>query len=382
MLNTGIDEGGNVRMLKKFEVENFKGFAQRFTLDLSAREYTFNKHLVQNEIVNEALIYGKNGIGKSSLGIAIFDIISHLTDKEPIPPFYVTNYLNLNHVDQPAFFRYTFQFDDDTIEYSYEKKGSNELLSEKLILNGRCVIDYNYFDSTNQFIAEDLVGSLNIELVDNRLSVVKYIYRNTPTNSIPLITKMLQFCENMLWYRSLSDGNSYCGFTNGGSNLVQRLYEKGAVHDFENFLRENGLDYELGFESFNGVPELFAYFHHGESKARFVTIASTGTMALFLFYIWKITAFDSVSFLFIDEFDAFLHYEASERLVLELGKLKRFQTMLTTHNTNLMNNTITRPDCCYIITDHGITNLVNATSRELREGHNLEKLYKSGEFHG
>ena len=39
-----------------------------------------------------------------------------------------------------------------------------------------------------------------------------------------------------------------------------------------------------------------------------------------------------------------------------------------------------RPDCYFILTENKITSLTNATDRELREGHNLEKLYKSGEF--
>ena len=69
-------------MLKRFEVENFKGFDERVVLDLTARDYSFNSILVKNGIVNKAIIYGKNGIGKSSLGIALFDIIGHLTDKE------------------------------------------------------------------------------------------------------------------------------------------------------------------------------------------------------------------------------------------------------------------------------------------------------------
>ncbi len=145
-------------MLRRFEVENFKGFSHRFTLDLAGREYAFNKHLVQNETVNEAILYGKNGIGKSSLGIAIFDIISHLTDKEPIPPVYVVNYLNLNNHGNPAFFKYTFQFDDDVVEYSYQKANINYLLNEQLYINGKLVIDYDYFDINKHFIDKSIIG--------------------------------------------------------------------------------------------------------------------------------------------------------------------------------------------------------------------------------
>jgi hypothetical protein len=70
------------------------------------------------------------------------------------------------------------------------------------------------------------------------------------------------------------------------------------------------------------------------------------------------------------------------KLVELLEHLPNLQTILTSHNTNLLSNRIMRPDCYFILTQDKLTSFANATDRELREGHNLEKLYMSGEFDG
>ncbi len=374
------DTWGTVQMIKRFEVENFKGFKDKLIFDLNARDYSFNRELVKDGIVNKAIIYGKNGIGKSSLGIALFDIVSHLTDKERMPAIYLSYYRNLEQVDQPVSFRYVFWFDGDEILYEYQKMDQDYLVRETLFLNGVKMLDYDYFDLNIRFVDRCLAGELNIDLVDNRLSVLKYIYRNTPTNFSPAITKMIQFCENMLWYRSLSEGNVYSGFTNGSSMLTERLYESGKIREFESFLRDNGIFYRLKFRSVNGSHELCAVYDDGKNMAPFLSLASTGTKALFLFYIWSISAFDKISLLFIDEFDAFFHYESAENIVLRLNHARGFQTILTTHNTYLMQNRLTRPDCCFLMTENRIGNLYDATDREIREAHNLEKMYINGAF--
>ena len=174
--------------------------------------------------------------------------------------------------------------------------------------------------------------------------------------------------------------------------LRKQLYKKPVLYIFLLYILlhfslyvlpgfgKNDLQYNLGFEMINGERELYAYFGPKNNKAPFMSIASTGTRALFLYYIWNVYAFKGVSFLFIDEFDAFFHYESAEMIVKSLNYTRNFQSVLTSHNTYLMRNNLTRPDCCFIITDNKIKSLYNSTDREIREAHNLEKMYINGAF--
>ena len=74
------------------------------------------------------------------------------------------------------------------------------------------------------------------------------------------------------------------------------------------------------------------------------------------------------------------YYELAEKIVKLLEDKVKCQTILTSHNTALMTNKIMRPDCYFILTRDRLVSLSNATQRELREGHNLERLYMGGEF--
>lgn len=366
-------------MLKIFEVENFRGFDSPVEINFTAGSYAFNDSIVRNGIVKNAIIYGKNGVGKSALGIAMFDIVAHLTDNERILDDYLLPYLNLQGNRGVARFRYVFDFDGTEIEYEYEKRDVGNLVSERLFVGGELLIDYDYRDRGRHYIKPGFVGRLNVNLPDNKLSILKYIYRNTPTNAVPAVTKLVSFVEKMLWYRSLSDGNTFAGFKSGANKIDESLYQSGQVKEFEKFLGANGVEYRLSFVEREGRHVLVVEFPNG-GIAPFDSVASTGTKALRLFFYWRNAAFASISFLFIDEFDAFLHYESAASIVRALNAVPSFQSVLTSHNTYLMQNDLTRPDCCFIMTRNRITPLCRATDRVLREGHNLEKMYVNGAF--
>ena len=86
------------------------------------------------------------------------------------------------------------------------------------------------------------------------------------------------------------------------------------------------------------------------------------------------------SFVFIDEFDAFYHYDLSYKVCKELCLLENCHIFTSSHNTYLMTNDLLRPDCNFIINNNKIKPLTDCTDKELRFGHNIEKLFRGKAF--
>jgi AAA15 family ATPase/GTPase len=89
---------------------------------------------------------------------------------------------------------------------------------------------------------------------------------------------------------------------------------------------------------------------------------------------------NSCSFLFLDEFDAFYHHSLSKAIIERLKEVSNTQVILTTHNTSIISNDLLRPDCYFLMYEDGIKSLSNSTAKELREAHNIEKMYRAGSF--
>jgi AAA15 family ATPase/GTPase len=117
---------------------------------------------------------------------------------------------------------------------------------------------------------------------------------------------------------------------------------------------------------------------YGDDSIPFDMIASTGTHALMLLYFW-IQKMKEASFVFIDEFDAFYHFELSYEVCRRLFNLG-CQVFTSSHNTYLMTNDLLRPDCNFILDKNEIKPLCDCTDKELRFGHNIEKLYRGKTF--
>ena len=58
------------------------------------------------------------------------------------------------------------------------------------------------------------------------------------------------------------------------------------------------------------------------------------------------------------------------------------QIFTTTHNTDLMSNGLLRPDGYFLLENNSIKAIADLTDKELRQAHNLQKMYKAGAFNG
>ncbi|WP_243129319.1 ATP-binding protein [Eubacterium maltosivorans] len=371
-----MKEGG--AMLKLFEVTGFKNFKNKIGIDFSdVRDYKFNHSCITDGLLGKIIVYGKNSVGKSNLGLAFFDIVSHLTTNNVTPGLY-DYYLNVDNTNDYAEFHYVFVFNHDEVDYWYRKNDKQSLVCETVSINGDLLFSYDYIRNAGDLSGlEALTTTLNLSFRGDD-SILKYAIANSALSDDHPLYQMQRFVSHMLWFRSL-DENRYIGYKANSKDYYDFIFEENMLDEFESFLHKAGIPESLiTIRDADGINRL--YFD-AKRPLPFFKVASSGTKALYTFFYWYKTASD-VSLMFIDEFDAFYHYELAETIVELLEHMPGFQAIFTSHNTNLLSNRIMRPDCYFILTGEKLTSFANATNRELREGHNLEKLYMSGEFNG
>lgn len=361
-------------MLKKFTVSNYKNFKDEISLDFSKiGEYSFNA-----DCLSIRLIYGRNATGKTNFGRALLDIKILLygmfrNDENSV-------LINADSQDTAKFI-YEFQFGSDEVVYKYSRFANTELCDEELYINGEAIFKCDFKNSKFDFQGLSIISAetvntkryLNKDEMDNEyvLPFLRWLINNTAFSDDSVLIQLSKYVRKM---DMITVGHDLL-YSN--RNFLENLKNPVYLHNFEDFLNLMGIECKLVLKELpDGQVEL--YFAH-KKLVPFYSTASSGTLALTSLY-QKIVS--NPSLIYIDDFAAFYHYEMAEKLICYFkDKYPECQFIMTSHNTNLMTNKIVRPDCLFILSSRGtLTALCDATERELREGHNLEKMYISGEF--
>lgn len=377
-------------MLKKFTVQNYKNFKDEISIDFeNIAGYQFGTDCIKDGLISKALIYGRNATGKTNLGRALLDIvsvvwgISFFTRGEMI--------LNANSNEDSAFFSYSFQFGREEMVYRYARLENQRIKEEELIKDGVTVFKCNFPKGEYNFEGLSLIGAetVNTEVYKKSLYVdsgvnneqlpfLRWLISNAAFGEDSVIRKLANYVNRM----QMIDTERTRPFTlkRWKEDFNESLEDPEKMQEFEEFLNVMGVKCKLDLQELpDGQKEL--YFKHNR-LVPFYENVSSGTASLVSLYLKVVSAARMASFIYLDEFDAFYHYEMAEKLVAFIKqKYPECQVIMTSHNTNLMTNRLMRPDCLFILSEEGtLTPLCSATQRELREGHNLEKMYISGEF--
>lgn len=377
---------GEKAMLTKFSVENYKSFNKKISIDLTkSRDYDFNKKAIKNGIIKDAVIFGNNGCGKSNFSLALFDIVPTLTDKQfdslQMDP---SSFLNFDSKKKYATFSYEFLYNNHKIIYEYKKSKPKIIIAEQLICDDKVIYKCNTkTKSFEEYNLDDIgYGSFNNGNYEFDLPFLRFVRNNTSHKEDSIIKFIFEFANKMLWFRSLQT-NSYIGVKNGTEFVTPWIIDNNYVKEFEDFLNTvGGLNVKLDVAVTNNpLPQKSLIFvNYDNTKGlSFDTIKSSGTNAMLILFYWY-KQLNDVSFIFIDEFDAFYHFDLSKRVIELFKNIDNIQAIFTSHNTYIANNDILRPDCYFTIANGEIKSFIERTKRELREGHNLEKLLRSGEF--
>ena len=369
-------------MLAKFAVTNFRCFEERIELDLTnPRDYGFNlfaiKHITKyDRIIKNGIIFGNNGSGKTNFSMAIFDIVNHITQKWKKYDYY-RNFVFAGAPNKPVLFEYVFHFKDQIVEYTYSKDMQGFLQSEKLFVNSKQIFsrEDKFFEIDETEFPMEKNIKINLASNANKVPIVNFLLTSYPLAKEHYLMQLQDFANSMLWFRCL-DVREFIGLENNVSIIDEYIIQNNLVDDFSQFLEEVSEQHFEFIQPTIGDKLLFCNIKN--TRKEFHTIASTGTNALQLLYFW-LKQMDKTSFVFIDEFDAFYHFKLSFEVCKKLFE-KDCQIFLSSHNTYLMTNDLLRPDCNFVLKGNKIIPLCNATDKELREGHNIEKLYRGGTF--
>ncbi len=364
-------------MLVKFAVTNYRGFANRIEWDLSEpSNYSFNTFAIKDGIIKNGIVYGPNGSGKSNFALAIFDITNHLSQKWKRVDYY-DNFTYTGKLNFPVDFEYTFKLGDDLLQYSYSKSPEGKLEAEKLVVNNKlifCNKDSILTLDEEEFQMEATVKT-NLANNANNVSIINFLLTSYPLAKEHYLLKLQKFVNSMLWFRSV-EKNEFMGLATAPANLDEYIIKNHLTDDFEDFIhRVSGQDFEFQKPN-DDDKELYCIF--GLGRIPFDKIASTGTHSLMLLYYW-LKQMKDASFVFIDEFDAFYHFKLSFEVCKTLFSLP-CQAFTSSHNTYLMTNDLLRPDCNFILQDNKIKPLSSCTQKELRFGHNIEKMFRGNAF--
>lgn len=374
-------------MLKKITLTNFKTFIKSTDIDFSATNYKFleEDNVGSNRILKGALFVGENASGKTQILKSITFLLDLLFGNSDVD-FLLNKSFYTNKETYKI--KYYFVIDEKNIDYELEI-GIDKIVKEKLECDNKIIIDR--LGNTAQFNYNE---SKTYNDLTNKLLFLRRIFFDTHFYDDKILNDWFLFLKNSV-YVNCYDRNVV---TYNNDNLLAHEYlNESGTDEINNFLKKinynQNIVYDTETPNKNGIfnmksndnKKFISFMKEGTDVYIPETFESTGNITLVQLLPAFIHSINTNSMLIIDEFSSGFHNELEECFIKYFNHYsKDSQLIFTSHSTNILNNTIIRPDQIYSVCFKPTKgSVVKRFSDEMpREAQNTEKMYLNGVFDG
>lgn len=369
-------------MLKSYEVTNFKSFKNWTKFDLEKTNYqTLAGTNVYGNVLKGLMFVGSNASGKTNAILAIKFLLDCLFGKNEVN---IDSYVCL--FSQELFMNLKYQFEIDGVDVVYEisYQKIDKVLKEIVMVDDKRV-----------FMRDGSVAEVEISDrsrhtdVPKNMLFLRDVYFHTKFRGHEILQKWFSFLSNSV-YLDLYE-RSVVQY--GGINLSLESYmEEDGVNRTNAFFSEHNFNQSVEYDKksigrMNTIesPEKEIYFKRkGIDEPIPFGLESLGNKNLVALLPSVFHCIEKKGMLLLDEFSSGFHNELEQLLIRYfMNKANGSQLIFVSHSTNLLSNSIMRPDQIYSVDFMEDGSVIKRFSSEKpREAQNLEKMYLGGVFNG
>ena len=378
-------------MLTKITLHNFKSFKNTETIDLTKTNYTIlPQNVADNGVLKGCIFVGANASGKSTIVLGVKLLLDFLfLERNMNSGIFVCMF-----GDNPCYsLEYDFLIEKKNIHYSFEVDTRKNMISEKLYLEDKLMMERMGL-SAKSYIADK--NGINYDETDvgKDSLFLRTLYFNTKFASNPVLKSWMEYLKksiyiNMFERRIFSYNNMEVSVT--------RYLDKGGCQSINKFFNEYNFEQNIEYDHSSEGNHIKMIVGIDESekdvffKRKGIDVPipfseeSLGNQNLLRILPSFLTTIENDGMLLIDEFSSGFHNDLESLLVRYfMEKSKYAQMLFVSHSTNLLSNSILRPDQEYSVEfqrENG-SSVKRFSTEQPRSAQNIEKMYVSGVFGG
>ena len=370
-------------MLAKMYLTNFLSFKERTEIDLTASKYSIlgKTNVYKSEILKGALFIGPNASGKSN-ALKGLSFIIKMIKGEGVS----FNRYRCLFSDNPIItIEYEFIFESKKVEYVIEYNIQTNSISENLKIDEITVLKRT--GNTGELrIGQSVTTDDQVDSETLFLRTASFNTGRFPQE--PTLRKLMDFLQNSYIV------DEYNWDARVGSTIT-RYAEEFGVEKINKYLTAFKYDFsmEYGSESEGaglkltlGADNKMVFLKRKSFPFPNVLInESQGNQVFADLLPHLIRVIENAGMLIVDEFGNSFHNKLAEKIIsFFMENAKNSQLFITSHHTNLISNSVFRPDQINLITflNTSGSNVKRLSQFKPREAQNLEKMYLGGMFEG